>query len=211
MNPKIGQKLVYAITLFIISLFLNATNDFGFERSKCTSDLNCPKTTRFTKGHTKLPFAVFVGRLANPLSHEAFSGIPFSNSLITVDKEKVICNVDEKDIAVALDILKFHTRTVPGVIEANHVDVDSFARGVGLVSLIDDKSDGDRKIEDLKLLYRAYVTNALASGHMQDNKYGFTKREKKKSFLKPLKILYVKKMSERQKGMQISLGKPPHW
>jgi hypothetical protein len=76
-------KFVYAITLFIISLFLNATNDFGkqfcdaikfpffflsssytifylflvtvsyslywlitgFERSKCTSDINCPKTT----------------------------------------------------------------------------------------------------------------------------------------------------------------------
>ncbi|WJX56266.1 hypothetical protein P8452_41936 [Trifolium repens] len=89
--------------------------------------------------------------------------------------------------------------------------VDSFARGVGLVSLPGDKSDGDREIDDLKLLYRAYVTNALASGHMQDNKYGFTKREKKKGFLKSLKILYVKKMSQRQKGMQNSLGKPPHW
>ncbi|WJX70272.1 hypothetical protein P8452_54400 [Trifolium repens] len=86
-----------------------------------------------------------------------------------------------------------------------------FARGVGLVSLLGDKSDGDRKIEDLKLLYRAYVTNALASGHMQDNKYGFTKREKKKSFFNSLKILYVKKMSQRQKGTQNSLGKPPHW
>ncbi|WJX95520.1 hypothetical protein P8452_76830 [Trifolium repens] len=31
--------------------------------------------------------------------------------------------------------------------------------------------------------------------------YGFTKREKKRSFLKSLKILYVKKMSQRQKGM----------
>ncbi|WJX84045.1 hypothetical protein P8452_66655 [Trifolium repens] len=31
--------------------------------------------------------------------------------------------------------------------------------------------------------------------------YGFTKREKKISFLKSLKILYVKKMSQRQKGM----------
>ncbi|WJX40985.1 hypothetical protein P8452_28405 [Trifolium repens] len=90
-------------------------------------------------------------------------------------------------------------------------NVDSFARGVGLVSLPGDKSDGDREIDDLKLLYRAYVTNALASGHMQDNKYGFTKREKKKGFLKSLKILYVKKMSQRQKGMQNSLGKPPHW
>ncbi|KAK2369932.1 ubiquitin-specific protease [Trifolium repens] len=139
-----------------------------------------------TKGHTKLPFAVFVGRLANPLSHEAFSvfdhitcvivslfsclfsihnnrskfdhervtkedpkraleeqyggveelpqtnpgfnNTPFkftkySNAytlvyIREVDKEKVICYVDEKDIAVALDILKSHTRTVPGVIEA---------------------------------------------------------------------------------------------
>ncbi|WJX34868.1 hypothetical protein P8452_22936 [Trifolium repens] len=39
---------------------------------------------------------------------------------------------------------------------------------------------------------------------------GFTKREKKRSLLKSLKILYVKKMSQRQKGMQNSLGKPPH-
>ncbi|WJX94017.1 hypothetical protein P8452_75482 [Trifolium repens] len=133
-----------------------------------------------------------------PQTNSGFNNTPFkftkySNAytlvyIHEVDKEKVICNVDEKDIAVALDILKSHTRTVPGVIEAveeldkilafinllislkNHADVDSFARGVGLVSLLGDKSDGDRKIEDLKLLYRAYVTNALASGHMQDNK-----------------------------------------
>ncbi|KAK2445235.1 hypothetical protein QL285_016191 [Trifolium repens] len=39
---------------------------------------------------------------------------------------------------------------------------------------------------------------------------GFTKREKKRSLLKSLKILYVKKMSQRQNGMQNSLGKPPH-
>ncbi|KAK2457525.1 hypothetical protein QL285_004788 [Trifolium repens] len=36
--------------------------------------LRSPSSQRFTKGHTKLLFAVFVGRLANPLSHEAFSG-----------------------------------------------------------------------------------------------------------------------------------------
>jgi len=30
--------------------------------------------------------------------------------------------------------------------------------------------DGDRKIEDLKLLYRAYIANALSSGRMEDNK-----------------------------------------
>ncbi|XP_045824097.1 protein TIC110, chloroplastic-like [Trifolium pratense] len=92
-------------------------------------------------------------------------------------------------ISVALNILKSRTRTVPGVIEAveeldkilafndllislkNHADVDRFARGVGPVSLLGGKYDGDRKIiEDLKLLYRAYVTNALTGGHMEDNK-----------------------------------------
>ena len=40
--------------------------------------LRSPSSQRFTKGHTKLPFAVFVGRLANPLSHEAFSGKLYS-------------------------------------------------------------------------------------------------------------------------------------
>ncbi|KAK2449391.1 protein TIC110, chloroplastic [Trifolium repens] len=59
---------------------------------------------------------------------------------------------------------------LPNIQMLIHWYVNSFARGVGLVSLLGDKSDGDRKIEDLKLLYRAYVTNALASGHMQDNK-----------------------------------------
>lgn len=28
----------------------------------------------------------------------------------------------------------------------------------------------DKKIEDLKLLYRAYVTDALSGGRMEDNK-----------------------------------------
>ncbi|WJX66108.1 ubiquitin carboxyl-terminal hydrolase 13 [Trifolium repens] len=79
-----------------------------------------------------------------PQTNPGFNNTPFkftkySNAytlvyIREVDKEKVICNVDEKDIT-------------------NHADVDSFARGVGLVSLLGDKSDGDRKIEDLKLLY----------------------------------------------------------
>ncbi|KAK2350116.1 ubiquitin-specific protease [Trifolium repens] len=63
-----------------------------------------------------------------PQTNSGFNNTPFkftkySNAytlvyIHEVDKEKVICNVDEKDIAVALDILKSHTRTVPGVIEA---------------------------------------------------------------------------------------------
>ena len=30
--------------------------------------------------------------------------------------------------------------------------------------------DGDKKIEDLKLLFRAYVTDALSDGRMENNK-----------------------------------------
>ena len=30
--------------------------------------------------------------------------------------------------------------------------------------------DGDRKMDDLKLLYRAYVWDALSSGRMEENK-----------------------------------------
>ncbi|GAU27288.1 hypothetical protein TSUD_125690 [Trifolium subterraneum] len=75
---------------------------------------------------------------------------------------RVIEAVEELDKILAFNSLLISLR--------NHADVDQFARGVGPVSLLGGKYDGDRKIEDLKLLYRAYVTNALAGGHMEDNK-----------------------------------------
>ncbi|RDY13449.1 Protein TIC110, chloroplastic, partial [Mucuna pruriens] len=53
----------------------------------------------------------------------------------------------------------------------NHLDVDRIAQGGGPVSLLGGDYDGDRRIEDLKLLYRAYVANALSGGHMEDNKW----------------------------------------
>ncbi|KAK9681905.1 hypothetical protein RND81_10G035800 [Saponaria officinalis] len=52
----------------------------------------------------------------------------------------------------------------------NHPDADSFARGIGLVSLVGGEYSSDRKIDDLKLLYRAYVTDSLSSGRMEENK-----------------------------------------
>ncbi|KAI4305355.1 hypothetical protein L6164_028731 [Bauhinia variegata] len=46
--------------------------------------------------------------------------------------------------------------------------------GVGPISLLVDSIggdyDGDRKIEDLKLLYRAYVTDSLSGGRLEDKK-----------------------------------------
>lgn len=94
----------------------------------------------------------------------------------------------EENISVALGILKSRTRAATGasqVVEEldkvlafndllisfkNHSDIDRLARGVGPVSLAGGEYDGDRKMEDLKLLYRAYVSDALSSGRMEDNK-----------------------------------------
>ncbi|CAI9107113.1 OLC1v1006401C1 [Oldenlandia corymbosa var. corymbosa] len=52
----------------------------------------------------------------------------------------------------------------------NHPDSSQFARGVGPVSLGGGEYDSDSKISGLKLLYRAYVWNALLSGRMEDSK-----------------------------------------
>ncbi|WJX73570.1 hypothetical protein P8452_57334 [Trifolium repens] len=128
----------------------------------------------------------------------------------SADKEKLICNVDEKDIAVALYILKSYTTTVPGISEANHADVDRFARGVGPVSLLGGKSDGDRKIEDLKLLYRAYITNALANGHMEDNKlrniFGLGIREAEDITIDVTSKVYCKHLGKAFSGGELEMA-----
>ncbi|KAG9443719.1 hypothetical protein H6P81_015059 [Aristolochia fimbriata] len=48
--------------------------------------------------------------------------------------------------------------------------VDSFAPGVGPVCLIGGEYDNDRKKDELKLLYRAYVAGCLSSGRMEESK-----------------------------------------
>jgi hypothetical protein len=52
----------------------------------------------------------------------------------------------------------------------NHQDAASFACGIGPVSLVGGEYDDDRKIEDLKLLYRVYVTDSLSGGRMEEQK-----------------------------------------
>ncbi|OMP10668.1 hypothetical protein COLO4_04363 [Corchorus olitorius] len=53
---------------------------------------------------------------------------------------------------------------------SKHPDADLFARGVGPVSLVGGEYDSDRKMDDLKLLYRAYVTDSLSGGRMESHK-----------------------------------------
>ncbi|KAJ0244893.1 Protein TIC110 [Hirschfeldia incana] len=93
-----------------------------------------------------------------------------------------------ENITSALGVLKSRTRAVKSmavvveelekVLEFNnllvslksHSEAASFARGVGPISLIGGESDFERRMDDLKLLYRAYVTDALSSGRIEDNK-----------------------------------------
>ncbi|KAJ6383331.1 hypothetical protein OIU78_026752 [Salix suchowensis] len=52
----------------------------------------------------------------------------------------------------------------------NHTDAASFACGVGPVSVLGGEYGSERKIDDLKLLYRAYITEALYGGRMEEHK-----------------------------------------
>ncbi|XP_057725293.1 protein TIC110, chloroplastic [Arachis stenosperma] len=130
----------------------------------------------------------------------------------------------EENITTAIGVLKSRTRGVPGVSQAveeldrvlsfnnlltsfqHQIDVARFARGVGPVSLIGGEYDGDRKIEDLKLLYRAYVSDALSGGRMEDNKiaalnqlrniFGLGKREAEAISLDVTSKVYRKRLAQ---------------
>ncbi|KAL3625836.1 hypothetical protein CASFOL_030365 [Castilleja foliolosa] len=91
----------------------------------------------------------------------------------------------EQNLSAALSGLKSRARAVNHAIEEldkmlafnillislkNHPDASHFARGVGPVSLIGGEYDSDRAMDDLKLLYKAYMTDALSGSRMEENK-----------------------------------------
>ncbi|CAA6660590.1 unnamed protein product [Spirodela intermedia] len=130
----------------------------------------------------------------------------------------------EENISSALDILKSRTRATRGlgqVIEElekvlafndslsslkKHADAAQFAPGVGPISLLGGDYDGDRKIDDLKLLYRAYASEALSDGHLQDsaisalaqlrNIFGLGKREVETIMVDITSKAYRKRLSQ---------------
>ncbi|KAK2398648.1 nuclear speckle splicing regulatory protein [Trifolium repens] len=59
------------------------------------------------------------------------------------------------------------------------------------------------------ILHRMWIHGPRGILFAINTQYEYTKREKKRSLLKSLKIRCVKKMSQRQKGMQNSLGQQP--
>ncbi|XP_058198739.1 protein TIC110, chloroplastic isoform X2 [Rhododendron vialii] len=129
----------------------------------------------------------------------------------------------EEHISNALSILKSNTRAVGSsqVVEElekilafnhllislkNHPDISRFARGVGPVSLHGGESGGDRKMDDLKLLFRAYVTDALSNGSMDEKKlaalsqlrntFGLGKREAESIMLDVTLKVYRKRLAQ---------------
>ncbi|KAF9594954.1 hypothetical protein IFM89_035524 [Coptis chinensis] len=93
----------------------------------------------------------------------------------------------EQNISTALDILKsrIRARGPAQVIEEldkilafsnqlmylrNHPEASRFAHGLGPINLLGGEYDGDRKMDDLKLLYRAYVAESFSSGRIEENK-----------------------------------------
>ncbi|KAH6837073.1 translocon at the inner envelope membrane of chloroplasts 110 [Perilla frutescens var. hirtella] len=127
----------------------------------------------------------------------------------------------EQSISAALSVLKSRNKTVKPVIEEldkilafnnkllslkSHPDASRFARGVGAVSLIGGEYDGDRKMDDLKLLYRAYVTDALSGGRMEEEKlaalnqlrniFGLGRREAESVALEVTSKVYRRSLQE---------------
>ncbi|CAL5358650.1 unnamed protein product [Camellia sinensis] len=133
----------------------------------------------------------------------------------------------EENISTALSMLKSRARTVVSSKTASHVieelnkmlafnnllislgkhpDASRFARGVGPVNLIGGEYDGDRQMDDLKLLFRAYVTDALSSGRMEENKlaalnqlrniFGLGKREAESIMLDVTSKIYRKRLAQ---------------
>jgi hypothetical protein len=50
------------------------------------------------------------------------------------------------------------------------LDILILLAGIDLYLWLDGEYDGDRKMDDLNLLYRAYVTDSLSNGRMEENK-----------------------------------------
>ncbi|KAK2982776.1 hypothetical protein RJ640_025192 [Escallonia rubra] len=130
----------------------------------------------------------------------------------------------EENISAALNTLKSRTRAAREarrVVEEldkvlafnnllislrNHADASRFACGLGPVSLLGGDYDGDRKMDDLKLLYRAYVTDALSNGRMEEDKlaalsqlrniFGLGKREAETITLDVTSKVYRKRLAQ---------------
>ncbi|KAB1225703.1 hypothetical protein CJ030_MR1G008908 [Morella rubra] len=140
----------------------------------------------------------------------------------------------EENISSALSILKSRTRSVRVVTEVveelekilafnnllitlkNRPNADDFAPGVGPISLLGGDYDGDGKMDDLKLLYRAYITDALSKGCMEENKldalnhlrniFGLGKKEAEAITLDVTSKVYRKRLAQAVTGGDLEMA-----
>ncbi|XP_031483348.1 protein TIC110, chloroplastic [Nymphaea colorata] len=128
----------------------------------------------------------------------------------------------EENISAALDMVKSRSRIKESAVVSelekilsfnnllislkNHPQFNLFPPGIGPVSLLGGEYDGDRKIDDLKLLYRAFLTEALSDGHIEEkelsalnhlrNIFGLGKRETEAIMLEVTSKAYRKRLSQ---------------
>ncbi|GAA0160287.1 hypothetical protein LIER_16873 [Lithospermum erythrorhizon] len=139
----------------------------------------------------------------------------------------------EENISTAVNILKSRGREASLAIEElnkilkfnnllmslkNHPDSSKFARGLGPISLVVKYSrnwirlssggdyDSDRKMDDLKLLYKVFLSECLSSGNMEENKlmalnqlrniFGLGRREAESITLDVTSKIYRKRLAQ---------------
>ncbi|KAK6938221.1 Protein TIC110, chloroplastic [Dillenia turbinata] len=180
----------------------NAQRLYGVKLKSVGRDIDVEELVRLREAQLKY-------RLSDELAEEMFK--EHSRKLV------------EENITAALNILKSRARaagTIQVVEElekilafngllislSNHPDASNYARGIGPVSLLGGEYDGDRKIDDLKLLYRAYVTECFSSGPLEESKlaglnhlkniFGLGKREAEAIMLDVTSKVYRKRLAQ---------------
>lgn len=134
----------------------------------------------------------------------------------------------EENISKALDILKSRTKAIKGAMQvveeletvlqfnelltqlSKHPESGQFPPGIGPVSLLGGEFDTDRKMDDLKLLYRAYVTECFPNGRLEETKllslnhlkniFGLGKREAEAIISDITSKVYRKRLSQAFSG-----------
>lgn len=137
----------------------------------------------------------------------------------------------EENISAALDILKSRTKAVKGTVQvieelekvlafnnllvslSKHSEVGQVAPGLGPISLLGGEFDGDRKIDDLKLLYRAYATESFSSGFLDEKKlvglnqlkniFGLGNREAEAIMIDVTSKVYRRRLSQAFSGGEL--------
>uniref|UniRef100_A0A7N0TG74 Uncharacterized protein n=1 Tax=Kalanchoe fedtschenkoi TaxID=63787 RepID=A0A7N0TG74_KALFE len=95
----------------------------------------------------------------------------------------------------------------------NHPESANLPRGIGPVSLIGGEYDSDRKMDELKLLFRTYVADSLSGGIMREEKlaalnqlrniFGLGKREAEAITMDVTSKVYRKRLSQAVSGGQL--------